>query len=76
MCLLIHRNRAVALVASRDYYHRVVELRNRTVSTGRRYPENRKERVEQAEREMGNRRRQLRSHGGGLGGRTPSGSET
>lgn len=76
MCLLIHRNRAVELVANRDYYHRVVELQNRSVSTGRRYPENRKERVEQAEREMWNRRRQLRSHGGGLGGMTPSASET
>lgn len=76
VCLLIHRNRGGALVANRDYYHRVVELRNRTVSTGRRSPENRKERVEQAEREMWNRRRQLRTHGGGLGGRTPRGSET
>lgn len=49
MCLLIHRKRAVVLVANRDYYHRVVELQNRTVSTGRRYLENRKERVEQTE---------------------------
>lgn len=41
---------ASVLVANRDYHHSVLEVRNRTVSAGRRYPENRKERARQAER--------------------------